>query len=63
MSTEARYIPNGELQGDTTPMSDHGNSKSGEFQNSLGDAKKSDLEKGYCDKGSLSGTDSDKGFA
>ena len=63
MSTEARYVPNGKLQGDDSPMSDHGNAKSGDFSGSLGDAKKSDLDKGYCGKGSLSGTDSDKGFA
>lgn len=63
MSTEARYVPTGELQGDSKPMEDHGNSMSGDFGNSLGDAKRSDLGKGYCGKGMMSGTDSDKGFA
>ncbi len=61
--SEARYVPNGELQGDNKPMTDHGNSKSGDFNGSLGEAKRSDLEKGYCSKGGMSGTDSDKGFA
>lgn len=63
MSTEARYVPTGDLQGDDGSMSDHGASKSGEFKSSLGDAKKSDLDKGYCAKGAMTDTDSDKGFA
>lgn len=63
MSTEARYVPTGKLQGDDKSISDHGASKSGEFKGSLGDAKKSDLEKGYCGKGAMAGADSDKGFA
>ena len=63
MSTESRYVPTGELQGDTSSMSDHGASKAGEYSKSLGGAKKSDLDKGYSAKGSLTDTDSDKGFA
>jgi len=61
--SEARYVPNGELQGDASGMSDHGNSKVGDYSKSLGDAKRSDLDKGYCDKGSMTDTGSDKGFA
>lgn len=60
---ESRYVPNGQLQGDDAPMNDHGNSMKGEYDNSLGESKRSDLHKGYCDKGNMKGTDSDKGFA
>jgi hypothetical protein len=47
--------------GDTAPLVDKGGSLSGDFSNSLGDASRSDLVKGYTDMGSIkSNTKSDK---
>ncbi|MGR9117427.1 MAG: hypothetical protein ACU85E_16890 [Gammaproteobacteria bacterium] len=58
------YRPSGELQGDMKPMKDSNASRMGDFNKSLGDAKKSDLMKGYCPEGSITNdTKSDKGFA
>jgi len=63
MSTEARYVPTGEIQGDDRPMTDHGHSKSGNMNGSLGKASKSDLDKGFHAEGKLGDTGSDEGFA
>lgn len=52
------------VRGDEKPMTDKGASTQGDYAKSLGDANKSDLMKGYCDKGQITGdTRSDKGYA
>lgn len=62
--SEARYVPNGEVQGDDRPIIDNGGSKMGDFSNSLGEASRADLEKGYCNRKSITDcTKSDKGEA
>lgn len=56
--------PKGEICGDDKPMSDKGGSKMGEYSKSMGEASKSDLDKGFCCKESItSDTKSDKGYA
>lgn len=58
------YRPSGELQGDDNAINDNGGATKGEYDKSLGEASKSDLAKGYCNKKSITGcTGSDKGFA
>jgi hypothetical protein len=67
MSTQARYVPTGELQGDTTPMTDKGASREGHYDKSLGEAHRSDLlmDGGYHSRQSITGStqSDDKGFA
>jgi hypothetical protein len=67
MSTQARYVPTGELQGDTTPITDKGAAREGHYDKSLGEASRSDLLMGggYHGRKSITGsTQSDaKGFA
>lgn len=67
MSKQSRYIPTGELQGDTSPMRDKGGSRQGDYGPSLGEASRADLadDKGYYGRRSIaSSTRSDrKGFA
>lgn len=60
-----RERPNGQLQGDSRPMTDKGGSTSGpDFSKSMGGKSMEELKRGYCDEGRISGaTKSDKGFA
>lgn len=57
--------PNGQLQGDSRPMTDKGGSTSGpDFTKSLGGKSMEDLKRGYCVEGKIgAAAKSDKGFA
>lgn len=42
-----------QVRGDTAPMPDKGGSTAGDFSNSLGDASRADLQRGYSKGGKL----------
>lgn len=61
-----RERPNGEVQGDSRPMTDKGGSlpASPDYTKSLDGKSVAELKHGYCDYGRITGaTRSDKGFA